>query len=78
MGHQGNFWDDAVPEWLPRRAYPGAWPPAPDCGDPHRLGFQANIRLPPRRPHRGLNMRAAGTGRRPVGRRPRSTHPVTA
>ncbi|WP_369170816.1 right-handed parallel beta-helix repeat-containing protein [Streptomyces sp. R28] len=45
--YQGNFWDDAVPEWLPRRSYPGAWPPAPDCGDPHGLGFKANTRLTP-------------------------------
>nr|WP_245694968.1 right-handed parallel beta-helix repeat-containing protein [Streptomyces antibioticus] len=53
----GNFWDDAVPEWVARRAYPGAWPPAntqdPDdkgCGDPHGLSFTDNTLLPPRNP----------------------------
>ncbi|WP_078947663.1 right-handed parallel beta-helix repeat-containing protein [Streptomyces griseus] len=56
--YRGNFWDDAVPEWLERRAFPGAWPPAdrqnPDegCGDPHDLEFTANTLLPPRHPGR--------------------------
>ncbi|MFF7258752.1 right-handed parallel beta-helix repeat-containing protein [Streptomyces sp. NPDC008159] len=44
--YHGNFWDDAVPDWLPRRPYPGGWPPAPDCGDPHDLEFRANTLLP--------------------------------
>ncbi|MFC8364869.1 right-handed parallel beta-helix repeat-containing protein [Streptomyces griseorubiginosus] len=26
--YRGNFWDDAVPAWVARRGYPGAWPPA--------------------------------------------------
>ncbi|WP_405650290.1 right-handed parallel beta-helix repeat-containing protein [Streptomyces sp. NBC_00019] len=54
--YRGNFWDDAVPSWLERRAFPGAWPPAdeahPDegCGDPHDLEFTGNTLLPPRDP----------------------------
>ncbi|NUT27732.1 MAG: right-handed parallel beta-helix repeat-containing protein [Streptomyces sp.] len=48
--YRGNFWDDAVPDWLPRRDYPGGWPPAPDCGDPHDLEFKDNTRLTPADP----------------------------
>ena len=54
--YRGNFWDDAVPSWLERRDFPGAWPPAdeahPDegCGDPHDLEFTGNTLLPPRDP----------------------------
>lgn len=54
--YRGNFWDDAVPEWLERRDFPGAWPPADEqnpeegCGDPHRLAFTDNTLLPPRNP----------------------------
>ncbi|MER5940810.1 right-handed parallel beta-helix repeat-containing protein [Streptomyces sp. NPDC001928] len=43
----GNFWDDAVPDWLPRRDYPGGWPPAPECGDPRNLEFRGNTLLTP-------------------------------
>ncbi|MCX5359224.1 right-handed parallel beta-helix repeat-containing protein [Streptomyces sp. NBC_00124] len=56
--YRGNFWDDAVPSWLERRDFPGAWPPAdtehPDegCGDPHDLEFTGNTLLPPRDPGR--------------------------
>ncbi|MFD9438341.1 hypothetical protein ACFWBR_26355 [Streptomyces sp. NPDC060006] len=56
MRYRGNFWDDAVPEWLERREFPGAWPPAdavnPEegCGDPHRLDFTDNTLLPLRDP----------------------------
>lgn len=46
----GNFWDDTVPDWLPRRAYPGGWPPAPDCGDPKNLEFGGNTLLTPADP----------------------------
>jgi hypothetical protein len=46
----GNFWDDTVPDWLPRRSYPGGWPPAPDCGDPKNLRFTANTLLNPAHP----------------------------
>lgn len=46
----GNFWDDNVPDWLPRRAYPGGWPPAPDCGDPKDLRFRGNTLLAPAGP----------------------------
>lgn len=54
--YRGNFWDDAVPSWLERRDFPGAWPPAdkehPDegCGDPHDLEFTGNTLLSPRNP----------------------------
>ncbi|MER6290208.1 right-handed parallel beta-helix repeat-containing protein [Streptomyces sviceus] len=54
--YRGNFWDDTVPEWVERREFPGAWPPAnkqtPEegCGDPHRLTFTDNTLLPPRNP----------------------------
>ncbi|MFE5816100.1 right-handed parallel beta-helix repeat-containing protein [Streptomyces sp. NPDC056479] len=41
----GNFWDDTVPDWLPRRDHPGGWPPAPDCGDPRNLEFKGNALL---------------------------------
>jgi len=56
--YHGNFWDDAVPAWVPRRTYPGAWPPAdrahPEegCGDPHGLTFTANTLLPAAHPGR--------------------------
>jgi len=52
----GNYWDDAVPDWVPRRAYPGAWVPAdaqhPEdgCGNPHNLHFAGNTRLEPANP----------------------------
>ncbi|WP_164904959.1 hypothetical protein [Streptomyces cyaneus] len=36
-----------------------AWPPAPDCGDPHDLGFKAHTRLTPADP-------AADCGARPA------------
>ncbi|MFF4896577.1 right-handed parallel beta-helix repeat-containing protein [Streptomyces sp. NPDC001068] len=45
-----NHWDDKVPAWLPRRPYPGAWPPAPDCGDPQHLHFTDNTLLTPSHP----------------------------
>ncbi|MFF4271812.1 right-handed parallel beta-helix repeat-containing protein [Streptomyces sp. NPDC001536] len=54
--YRGNFWDDAVPSWLERRDFPGAWPPAdkehPDegCGDPHDLEFTDNTLLSPQSP----------------------------
>ncbi|KND40202.1 hypothetical protein IQ63_00650 [Streptomyces acidiscabies] len=56
--YRGNFWDDTVPDWVPRRSYPGAWPPAdttnPEegCGDPHGLTFTANTLLPTTAPGR--------------------------
>lgn len=56
--YRDNFWDDAVPEWLERRDFPGAWPPAdkehPDegCGDPHDLEFTGNTLLPAQNPGR--------------------------
>ncbi|WP_433461804.1 right-handed parallel beta-helix repeat-containing protein [Spirillospora sp. CA-128828] len=54
--YRENFWDDAVPEWLKRKDYPGAWPPADEqnpeegCGEPRRLQFAANTKLPPADP----------------------------
>ncbi|MFG2001120.1 right-handed parallel beta-helix repeat-containing protein [Spirillospora sp. NPDC048911] len=54
--YRGNFWDDAVPEWLKRRDYPGAWPPADEqnpeegCGDPRKLTFERNTLLTPSNP----------------------------
>ncbi|MEU9407702.1 right-handed parallel beta-helix repeat-containing protein [Streptomyces sp. NPDC048281] len=48
--YTGNYWDDKVPAWLARRPYPGAWPPAPDCGDPHHLHFTSNTLLTPTTP----------------------------
>ncbi|WP_258319043.1 right-handed parallel beta-helix repeat-containing protein [Streptomyces griseorubiginosus] len=54
--YRGNFWDDAVPEWVARREFPGAWPPAdaqhPEegCGEPHHLAFSGNTLLAPRHP----------------------------
>ncbi|TLS48181.1 right-handed parallel beta-helix repeat-containing protein [Streptomyces montanus] len=54
--YRGNFWDDAVPDWLEPRDYPGAWPPADKeneedgCGDPHRLEFTGNSLLPSTHP----------------------------
>ncbi|KAB2350406.1 right-handed parallel beta-helix repeat-containing protein [Actinomadura rudentiformis] len=54
--YRGNFWDDAVPEWLKRREFPGAWPPADEqnpeqgCGDPHKLEFAGNTLLPAANP----------------------------
>jgi hypothetical protein len=56
-----NFWDDAVPDWLQRRDYPGAWPPADEqnpeegCGDPHKLEFTGNTRLTPANPGRACS-----------------------
>ncbi|MDN3025570.1 right-handed parallel beta-helix repeat-containing protein [Streptomyces sp. S.PB5] len=56
--YRGNFWDDAVPFWVERRDFPGAWPPAdatnPEegCGDPHDLVFTGNTLLPARDPGR--------------------------
>jgi len=53
---RGNYWDDAVPDWVPRREFPGAWVPAnPDspedgCGEPHDLHFAGNTLLDPGRP----------------------------
>jgi hypothetical protein len=52
----GNYWDDAVPDWVPRRSYPGAWVPAdtqhPEdgCGNPHDLHFAGNSLLEPASP----------------------------
>ncbi|MGW1610764.1 hypothetical protein ACWCQZ_15365 [Streptomyces sp. NPDC002285] len=43
----GNFRDDTVPDWLPRRSYPGGRPPAPDCCDPRNLEFRHNTLLTP-------------------------------
>ncbi|MFF7981716.1 right-handed parallel beta-helix repeat-containing protein [Streptomyces sp. NPDC007901] len=48
--YTGNYWDDKVPGWLARRPYPGAWPPAPDCGDPRHLHFTHNTLLTPAAP----------------------------
>jgi hypothetical protein len=56
--YRQNHWDDAVPEWLQRREYPGAWVPAdpenPEdgCGEPHNLRFAANTLLDPANPGR--------------------------
>jgi hypothetical protein len=56
--YRQNHWDDAVPEWVPRRHYPGAWVPAdpenPEegCGDPHKLQFAGNTLLDPANPGR--------------------------
>jgi hypothetical protein len=56
--YRHNHWDDAVPYWLQRREYPGAWVPAdPDnpeegCGDPHNLQFAGNTLLDPAGPGR--------------------------
>ncbi|GLH95425.1 right-handed parallel beta-helix repeat-containing protein [Phytohabitans aurantiacus] len=56
--YRDNHWDDAVPDWVPRREYPGAWVPAnPDnpeegCGDPHDLQFGRNTLLDPENPAR--------------------------
>ncbi|WP_242886490.1 right-handed parallel beta-helix repeat-containing protein [Actinomadura litoris] len=47
----GNFWDDAVPSWVARRTYPGAWPTAEqECGDPNDLTFTDNTLLNPKNP----------------------------
>ncbi|TDD86716.1 right-handed parallel beta-helix repeat-containing protein [Actinomadura rubrisoli] len=74
--YSGNFWDDAVPSWLKRREYPGAWPPASDdCGDPRRLAFRRNTRLDPGDPEGACAARpaceaiVAGAGPRPAFRR---------
>jgi hypothetical protein len=49
--YQGNFWDDAVPDSVKRRSYPGVWPPASDdCGDPRNLAFNGNTRLNDKHP----------------------------
>jgi hypothetical protein len=56
--YRQNHWDDAVPEWLERRDFPGAWVPAdPDnpeegCGEPHELSFTGNTLLDPAGPGR--------------------------
>ena len=56
--YRGNFWDDAVPSWLERRSFPGAWVPADEqnpeegCGDPRNLQFSGNTRLNPADPGR--------------------------
>ncbi|RFS82266.1 right-handed parallel beta-helix repeat-containing protein [Actinomadura spongiicola] len=53
---RGNFWDDAVPSWLERKDYPGAWPPADEqnpeegCGEPRDLQFADNTKLNPATP----------------------------
>ncbi|TDD32278.1 right-handed parallel beta-helix repeat-containing protein [Actinomadura sp. KC06] len=53
---RGNFWDDAVPGWLERKEYPGAWPPADEqnpeegCGEPRELQFANNTKLNPANP----------------------------
>ncbi|WP_430380045.1 right-handed parallel beta-helix repeat-containing protein [Streptomyces sp. B1-3] len=63
--YRGNFWDDAVPGWVARREFPGAWPPAnaqhPEegCGEPHHLAFSGNALLPPRHPGRACAANAA-------------------
>ncbi|MFD5594032.1 right-handed parallel beta-helix repeat-containing protein [Streptomyces griseorubiginosus] len=63
--YRGNFWDDAVPEWVARREFPGAWPPAdaqhPEegCGEPHHLAFTGNTLLAPRHPGRACAANAA-------------------
>ncbi|MEW2564391.1 right-handed parallel beta-helix repeat-containing protein [Streptomyces griseorubiginosus] len=63
--YRGNFWDDAVPEWVARREFPGAWPPAnaqhPEegCGEPRHLAFSGNTLLPPRHPGRACAANAA-------------------
>lgn len=54
--YRQNHWDDAVPDWLERREFPGAWVPAdPDnpeegCGEPHDLRFAGNTLLDPGNP----------------------------
>ncbi|WP_207400962.1 right-handed parallel beta-helix repeat-containing protein [Actinomadura roseirufa] len=49
--YRENFWDDAVPPFVKRRDYPGAWPPAEDdCGDPAKLEFTRNTLLNPANP----------------------------
>jgi hypothetical protein len=79
--YRGNAWDDAVPDWLERREYPGAWVPAdPDnpeegCGDPHDLQFARNTLLDPADPGRACAADVAcaailaGAGPRPHYRR---------
>ncbi|WP_121433336.1 hypothetical protein [Actinomadura pelletieri] len=53
---RGNFWDDAVPTWLERKEYPGAWVPADEqnpeegCGEPRDLQFAGNTKLNPADP----------------------------
>jgi hypothetical protein len=74
--YRGNHWDDVMPDWLPRRPYPGAWPAAPDCGDPHSLEFTGNTRLPAAHPDRACAARPrcaavlAAAGPLPAYRRP--------
>ncbi|MGA4838420.1 hypothetical protein [Streptomyces sp. G45] len=53
LRYAGNFWDDAVPDGIARRPYPGAWPTAADgCGDPKDLTFTGDTRLDPAAPAR--------------------------
>lgn len=79
--YRRNHWDDAVPDWLERREYPGAWVPAdpenPEegCGDPHDLQFAGNKLLDPANPGRACAADPtcaailAGAGPRPPYRR---------
>ncbi len=53
--YTGNFWDDALPEYLERRPIPGAWP----CGDPHDVTFEENTRLPTEDPAQACAANAA-------------------
>ncbi|MFC4055903.1 right-handed parallel beta-helix repeat-containing protein [Actinomadura syzygii] len=59
--YRGNFWDDAVPSWLKRREFPGAWPPADEqnpeegCGEPRKLQFAGNTKLTPANPGRACD-----------------------
>ncbi|WP_231333741.1 right-handed parallel beta-helix repeat-containing protein [Actinomadura graeca] len=58
--YRGNFWDDAVPTWVARREYPGAWPTAEqECGDPAKLRFEHNTLLKPDAPGQACAANAA-------------------
>jgi hypothetical protein len=79
--YRQNHWDDAVPDWLQRREFPGAWVPAdpanPEegCGEPHNLHFAGNTLLDPGNPGRACAADAtcaaivANAGPRPPYRR---------
>jgi hypothetical protein len=76
--YRANHWDDAVPEWLERRDFPGAWVPADEenpelgCGEPHNLQFAGNTLLDPKNPDHacaadpGCAAILAGAGPRPA------------
>ncbi|MER6082495.1 hypothetical protein [Streptomyces sp. NPDC001833] len=61
-----------VPELRHEGPYPGAWPPAPDCGDPQHLHFTSNTLLTPTAPcpaHPACTTITATAGPRPPYRR---------